>query len=230
MEFWVSKDAMDIENMGPSVIAQLYERGMVRNFADFYQLTVQDLLQLDLIKDKSASNIYEAIQKSKQCSLPRFITALSIKNIGKENAVTLAEQCGTLENIMNASIESLENVRGIATKMATDIYEYFHNEENVAIIKDLIAQGVVPEYTSMVKSDRFKDLTFVLTGTLSSMTRSEAEEKIKSMGGKTTSSVTSKTKYLITGENPGSKFDKAQKLGVIILSEEEFLKLLGKRE
>lgn len=229
LEFWVSKDAMDIENIGPSVIEQLYNLGMVRNFADFYRLSVEDLLKLDLVKEKSANNIYEAIQKSKNCTLPRFITALSIKNVGKENANILADQYGSLEKLMEAAPQSLEEVRGIAGKMASDIYEYFHTQENVAIIKDLLALGVVPEHTSVVKSDKLKDLTFVLTGTLSTMTRSEAEEKIKSLGGKASSSVTSKTTYLVAGENPGSKFDKAQKLGVIILSEEEFLALLRKR-
>ena len=220
---------MDIENIGPSVIEQLYNLGMVRNFADFYRLNVEDLLKLELVKEKSANNIYEAIQKSKNCTLPRFITALSIKNVGKENANILADQYGSLEKLMEAAPQSLEEVRGIAGKMASDIYEYFHTQENVAIIKDLLALGVVPEHTSVVKSDKLKDLTFVLTGTLSTMTRSEAEEKIKSLGGKTSSSVTSKTTYLVAGENPGSKFDKAQKLGVIILSEEEFLALLRKR-
>lgn len=229
LEYWISKDAMDIENMGPSVISQLYDLGMVRNFADFYRLTVEDLLKLDLIKEKSANNIYEAIQKSKKCTLPRFITALSIRNVGKENASILAEQYGSLEKLMDASVANLEEVRGIATKMATDIYEYFHTPENVAIIKDLLSLGVVPEHTSVVKSNKLKDLTFVLTGTLSTMTRSEAEAKIKSYGGKASSSVTSKTTYLVAGENAGSKFDKAQKLGVIILTEDEFLALLRKR-
>lgn len=229
LEFWVSKDAMDIENLGPSVIEQLYDSGLVKTFADFYRVTVDDLLKLDSIKEKSANNIYDSIQKSKNCTLPRFLTALSIKNVGKENANILSEQYGSLENLMNATIESLEEVRGIAKKMATDIYDYFHSEKNVAIIKDLLSQGVVPQYTSVVKSRKLKDLTFVLTGTLTTMTRSEAEEKIKSLGGKASSSVTSKTTYLVAGENPGSKFDKAQKLGVIILSEEEFLTLLRKR-
>lgn len=228
LEYWVSKDAMDIENLGPSVIEQLYNLGMVRNYADFYRLTVDDLLKLDLIKEKSANNIYEAIQNSKKCTLPRFLTALSIKNVGKENASVLAEQYGSLENVMNASIESLQEVRGIANKMASDIYEYFRTEENVAIIKNLLDLGVVPEHISMIKSDKFKNLTFVLTGTLSTMTRSEAEEKIKSMGGKASSSVTKNTSYLVAGEKAGSKFDKANKLGVIILSEDEFITMLEK--
>lgn len=228
LEFWASKDAMDIDNLGPSIIEQLYGLGMVRNYADFYKLTVDDLLKLELVKEKSANNIFEAIQKSKNCTLPRFLTALSIKNVGKENALVLSEQYGSLEALMNATIESLEEVRGIAKKMASDIYEYFHKEENVAIIKELLTLGVVPQHTSVIKSDKLKNLTFVLTGTLSTMTRNEAEEKIKSLGGKASSSVTSNTSYLVAGEKAGSKFDKANKLGVIILSEEQFLTLLEK--
>lgn len=228
LEYWVSKDAMDIDNLGPSVIAQLYDLGLVRNFADFYRLTIEDLLKLESIKEKSATNIYEGIQKSKNTTLPRFINALSIKNVGKENASVLADEYGSIENLMNASVENLENVKGVANKMATDIYTYFHSEENVAIIKDLLSLGVVPQHTSVVKSGKLDNLTFVLTGTLSSMTRNEAEERVKSMGGRTSSSVTSKTSYVVAGENPGSKFDKAQKLGVIILSEEQFLTLLEK--
>lgn len=228
LEYWVSKDAMDIDNLGPSVIEQLYDLALVRNFADFYKLTVEDLLKLEQIKEKSATNIYEGIQKSKNCTLPRFINALSIKNVGKENAAVLADEYGSLEALMDASIESLENVKGIANKMATDIFNYFRCEENVAIIKELLSLGVVPEHISVVKSGKLENLTFVLTGTLSSMTRPEAEEKIKSQGGRTSTSVTSKTSYLVAGEKAGSKFDKAQKLGVIILSEEQFLTLLEK--
>ncbi len=226
LEFWVSKDAMDIENMGPSVISQLYNLGFVRNFADFYRLTMFDLLRLDLIKEKSASNILAAINKSKNTTLARLISGLSIKNIGKETAALLADEFGSIENLMNATPESLLVVDGIAEKVANDVWTYFHNEKNVAIIKDLLALGVVPQHTSVVKSGKFKDLTFVLTGTLSTMTRSEAEEKIKTLGGKTSSSVTGKTSYLVAGENAGSKFDKAQKLGIIILSEDEFLQML----
>lgn len=228
LEYWVSKDAMDIDNLGPSVIAQLYDLNLVRNFADFYKLTIDDLLKLEATKEKSANNIYEGIQKSKNRSLARFINALSIKNVGKENAAVLADEYGSIEALMDASIESLENVKGIANKMATDIYTYFRCEENVAIIKELFALGVVPEHTSVVKSGKLENLTFVLTGTLSSMTRPEAEEKIKSQGGRTSSSVTSKTSYVVAGEKAGSKFDKAQKLGVIILTEEQFITLLEK--
>ncbi len=226
LEYWGSKEAMDIDNLGPSVISQLYDLQLVKNFADFYRLTMFDLLRLDLIKEKSATNLLNAIEKSKSQPLARFITALSIKNVGKETGSILAENFSSLENIMNASVDDFIKIDGIAEKMANDIFTYFHNDENVAIIKDLLALGVVPKHNSVVKSEKLKDKIFVLTGTLSSMTRSEAEEKIKTLGGKTSSSVTSKTSYLVAGENTGSKFDKAQKLGVIILTEDEFLKML----
>ena len=217
---------MDIDKLGPSIIEQLYGLELVKNFADFYKLTLLDLLRLDLIKEKSANNILSSIEKSKNTTLSRFITALSIKNVGKETAQLLAEAFGSLENIMNADVDSLIKIEGIAEKMANDIVSYFKDEENVSIIKELLALGVVPNHNSMVKSDELKNLTFVLTGTLATMTRSEAEEKIKALGGKTSSSVTGKTSYVIAGENTGSKLDKAQKLGVIILSEENFLNMI----
>lgn len=226
LEFWVSKDAMNIDKLGPSIIEQLYNLELVKNFADFYKLTLLKLLRLDLIKEKSANNILTSIENSKNTTLARFITALSIKNIGKETAILLAEEFGSLENIMNATQEDLMKIDGIAEKMANDIVSYFKDKENVSIIKKLLALGVVPNHSSMVKSDKLKNLTFVLTGTLSTMTRSEAESKIKALGGKTSSSVTGKTSYVVAGENAGSKFDKAQKLGVIILSEDDFLNML----
>ena len=226
LEFWASKDAMNIDKLGPSIIEQLYNLELVKNFADFYELTLLDLLRLDLIKEKSANNILTSIENSKNTTLARFITALSIKNVGKETASLLAEEYKSLENLMNANSDSLIKIEGIAEKMANDIVSYFNNEENVSIIKKLLSLGVVPNHSSMVKSDKLKNSTFVLTGTLKTMTRSEAENKIKALGGKTSSSVTSKTSYVIAGENAGSKFDKAQKLGVIILSEEQFLAIV----
>ena len=226
LKFWVSKDAMDIDNIGQSNIEQLYNLGLVKNFADFYRLDILDLMRMDATREKSATNIYDAIQKSKNTTLTRFITALSIRNIGKETASILANHFVTIEALMDASIEDLMQLDNIALKVAKDIYDYFHTEANVAIIKELLSLGVVPNEVSVVKSDRLQNKTFVLTGTLSSMMRGDAEEKIKSLGGKTSSSVTSKTSFLVAGEKAGSKFDKAQKLGVIILSEEEFLKML----
>jgi len=225
--FWASKDAMNIDKLGPSVIEQLYNLDMVRNFSDFYYLKMEDFLKLDLFQEKSASNVYNSIQDSKNTTLARFLTALSIKSVGKENANVLAQNFQSLENLMNASVEDIMNLDGFAEKTASEVYNYFHNEKNVAIIKRLLSLGVVPEHISMVKSDKLKDMVFVLTGTLSSMQRRDAEQRIAEMGGKSSSSVTKNTTYVVAGENPGSKYDKAQKLGVKILSEDEFLNILG---
>lgn len=225
--FWASKDAMNIDKLGPSIIEQLYNLNLVRNFADFYALRMEDFLQLDLFQEKSASNVYNSIQGSKSTTLARFLTALSVKSVGKENANVLAQNFQSLENIMNASVEDIMNLDGFAEKTATEVYNYFHNEKNVAIIKRLLSLGVVPEHTSMVKSDKLKDMVFVLTGTLSSMQRRDAEQRIAEMGGKSSSSVTKNTTYVVAGDSPGSKYDKALKLGVKILSEDEFLNILG---
>ena len=227
IEFWASKDAMDIDNIGPSVIEQLYTKGMVKNPTDLYKLTVDDFMKLDATKEKSASNMFNSIQESKTRSLVRLLTAFSIKNVGKETANLLVSEFDTLDNIMNISIDDLSKVDGIGAIIAKDIYEFFKDEKNIKMINELKELGINP--APLVKtSDKFKGLTFVLTGTLKSMTRDEASEIIKQMGGKTSSSVSKNTSYVIAGESAGSKLDKAQKLGVIILTENDFLSMIGK--
>ena len=230
LEFWVSKDAMDIDSVGPSIIQQLYDKKLVQSPVDFYKLTIADLMTLNLIKEKSAANIYNAIQGSKNRPLKRLITALIIKNVGKETADILANEYGTLENLMNASEADLAAINGIGEKMGKDIYEFFHNEKNIKMLNDLKAQGVEPPAVELPKSSLFKGKTLVITGTLSNMTRDEANELIKKYGGKASSSVSKNTSYLVVGLNPGSKFDKAQKLGVIILTEDEFLEMIKSEE
>lgn len=225
--YWVSNDAMNIDNIGPSLVEQLYNSNLVRDFADFYTLTTDDLLKLNLIKEKSAQKIYDAIQRSKKTTLKRFLTALSIKSIGKENAGVLADEFGSIKKIMNAKQGAIECLDGFAEKMASEVYNYFHNAKNVAIIKRLLALGVVPEHTSMIKSNKFKDQSIVLTGVLKSMTRTEAEQKIYESGGKNSKTVNKNTSFVVVGNEPGSKYDKALALGIRILSEEEFLKILG---
>ena len=227
LEFWASKSAMDIDKLGPSIIEQLYNRNMVRDFADFYKLTVKDFLKLDLFQEKSATNVYNSIQNSKKTTLTRFITALSIKSVGKENAAVLAEHFQSVLNLKKAKVAEIENLDGFAEKTATEVYNYFHNDKNVAIIKRLLSLGVVPEHISVVKSDKLKDAVFVLTGTLGSMSRTEAEQKIVEMGGRNSKSVSKNTDFVVVGENPGSKYDKAIMLGIKTLSEEEFLNMLG---
>lgn len=226
IEFWVSKDAMDIDKIGPSIIEQLYNKGFIKSYVDLYKLTMQDFMQLDLVKEKSAFNMYNAIQNSKNKPLARILTAFSIKNVGKETASVLANEFETLENLQIASIDDLSKIEGVGDVIATDIFEFFNNQETIKMIEELKALGVEPAPPEQNISDDFKGLTFVLTGTLQNMTRDEASEKIKKMGGKTSSSVSKNTSYVLAGEKAGSKLDKAEKLGVIILSEDDFLKML----
>lgn len=226
IEFWASKDAMDIDSLGPAVIEQLYDKKFISNPVDLYRLVPQDFLQLDLIQEKSASNLYNAIQESKTRPLKRLITALSIKNVGKETADILANEFGTLENLQNADFESLKNINGIGPIIAEDIYKFFHDEKNVIMLSELKSLGVEPPQAEAPKSDVLKGKTFVLTGTLEHLTRDEASEIIKSHGGKTSSSVSKNTSYVLAGENAGSKLEKAQNLNITILTEDDFLEMI----
>lgn len=228
LEYWVSKDAMDIDSIGPSVIAQLYNLGMVKTPVDFYKLSEEDFLKLELVKEKSASNMYNAIQTSKSRPLARFVTALSIRHVGKETADIIVNEYPSLDAIMNASVEELSNIEGIGEKIAKNVYDFFHNSENIEMIEEFKKLGFVFENNVLEKTNELEGKTFVLTGTLQTMTRDEASDKIKMRGGKTSSSVSKKTSFVVAGENAGSKLDKAQDLGVIILNEDEFLKILEK--
>ena len=227
LEYWVSKEAMDIDSVGPSVISKLYDLELVKEPLDFYKLTINDFLKLDLVKEKSATNMYNAIQESKEKPLARFITALSIRHVGKETAELLTGEFPTIEDFKNASLENLAKIDGIGDKIAKNVYEYFHNEHNIKLLEEFEKLGFLFKNTSVQKTNELEGKTFVLTGTLQSMTRDEASDKIKMMGGKTSSSVSKKTSFVIAGENAGSKLDKAQDLGVIILNEEEFLKMIN---
>ena len=221
---------MDIDFIGPNVIDQLYEKNMVKNPADFYSLTQQDFMQLDLVKEKSAFNMYNSIQKSKEKPLSKFITALSIRHVGKETAELLANHFQSLDAIKNANIEEIAQIDGIGDKIANSVKEFFNQPYNIELIKNLNLLGVHPTHKIVVQSTVLNSKTFVLTGTLSTMGRSEASEKIKQLGGKTSSSVTKKTDFVVAGESAGSKLTKAQELGITILSEEEFLKMINTEE
>lgn len=230
IEFWVSKDAMDIDKVGPSVIEQLYTKNFIKTPVDLYKLTMQDFMMLDLVKEKSAFNMYNAIQDSKNKPLSRLLTAFTIKNVGKETAGVLASEFGTLDNLMNASVEDLSKVDGVGEIIAKDIFDFFRKPETIQMIEELRSLGVEPAPPVQNVSDEFKGKTFVLTGTLQNMTRDEASEIIKQMGGKTSSSVSKNTSFVVAGESAGSKLDKAQKLGVIILTENDFLNMIGRKE
>lgn len=226
IEYWASKEAMDIDYVGPALIQQLYDREFVSNFADLYRLTTDDLMQLDLIKEKSASNIFNSIQNSKTRPLNRLLTALGIRHVGKETADILAGEFATIDDLKTASLEQLSAIEGIGEIIAKSIYDYFKYDNNLKMLEDLKELGVNPVSKVKPKSDKLAGKTFVLTGTLQNMTRDEASAIIKSHGGKTSSSVSKRTSYVLAGENAGSKLDKAQDLGVIILTENDFLEMI----
>ena len=189
LEYWVSKEAMDIDSVGPSVIEKLYNIGLVKAPIDFYKLMVEDFLKLDLVKEKSATNMYNAIQESKSKPLSKFITALSIRNVGKETAELLVNELPSIDDFKEASIEKLSEIDGIGDKIATNIYEFFHNEHNISMLEEFRELGFKFTNTAQARTDELSGKTFVLTGTLQSMTRDEASDIIKSKGGKTSSSV-----------------------------------------
>lgn len=231
IEYWVSKEAMDIDFVGPSIIEQLFKKNMIKSAADLYALSQQDFMQLDLVKEKSAFNIYHSIQASKNRPLAKFLTALSIRHVGKETAQILASHFKTLENLSTSNIEELSHIEGIGEKIAQSIFEFFNNENSIKFLNQLKDLGVEPSSEIFeAKSDILAGKTFVLTGTLQSMTRDNASKKIKLLGGKTASSVNKNTSYVIAGESAGSKLIKAQNLGVIILSEDDFLSMLGEEK
>lgn len=227
LEYWVSKEAMDIDFIGPSVIDKLYGLGLIKTPLDFYKLTYEDFLKLDLVKEKSAANMFNSIQESKTKPISRFVTALSIRHVGKETAELLTNEFATIDSLLNANLEQLSAVEGVGEKIAQSVYEFFHDENNLEMIKEFHNFGFEFKQTVLNKTDELAGKTFVLTGTLQNMTREEASDKIKLKGGKTSSSVSKNTSYVVAGVNPGSKLDKAEKLGVIILSEDEFLELVG---
>lgn len=222
IEYWASKEAMDIDGIGESIVEKLFEKGLIVDFADLYKLSLEDFMQLDLIKEKSAENLFKAIEKSKTPTMTKFLTALSIKLVGKETADLIANEYPTLEEIKNARLEDLTKIDGVGEKVAKSIIDFFNDEDNKKILSKLELYGVKPQGSAIIKiSNIFEGKTFVITGTLSKP-RNNFEEKIKQLGGKVSGSVSKKTSYVLAGENPGSKFDKASALGVIILNERDF--------
>lgn len=222
IEFWCSKDGMDIDGLGEAIVDDAVEKGIIKDIADIYNLTEEDLMKLDLIKEKSAQNLLKSISDSKNRPLKRFLTSLPIKLVGKETAELIANEFLTLDKVQNATKEALVEIDGVGDKVAESVVEFFKDDDNKKLLEKLHDFGVIPQSADSEKvSDKFKNLTFVITGTLSKP-RSDYEAIIKSMGGKVSSSVSKKTSYVLCGENPGSKFDKATSLGVIIIDENSF--------
>ena len=223
---FVSRDAMNIDGLGENIISTLLEKDMISNIADIYDLKYEDILTLKKNGKKFAQNLIDSINASKENDLYRLITAFGIRHVGVKAAKILAKRYGTLDNLSKASFESLSYVEEIGPIVANSIKEFFEQEQTKDLIKRLKNAGVnMTRLKSDEEDDRFAGKTFVLTGTLEKYTREEASEIIEKFGGKTSSSVSKKTSYVLAGEDAGSKLTKAQSLGVQVISEEEFIEM-----
>lgn len=225
LKHFVSRKAMDIDGVGGKLIEQLVDRELVHTPADLFKLDLTTLTRLERMGTKSAENALASLEKAKNTTLARFIFALGIREVGEATALNLANHFKTLEALQNADLEALQQVPDVGEVVANRILAFWHEPHNVAVVNDLIAQGVHWETveTKEVTENRFKGKTVVLTGTLTQMGRNEAKALLQDMGAKVSSSVSAKTDFVIAGDAAGSKLTKAQELGVTVLTEEEFL-------
>jgi DNA ligase (NAD+) len=224
-----SRRAMDIEHLGEAVANQLVDRGMVRDFADLYHIEVETLATLERLAKKSATNLYEAIQGSKSRGISRLLFALGIRHVGEHAASQFAQHFGNMEKVFMATEEEIASIYGIGPRIAAAAAEFFAQKENRRVIERLQAVGVkMTEVTAPRMKKILAGKTFVLTGTLKHFSRDEAKATITRLGGRVTSSVSKKTDYVIGGTDPGSKYDDAQRLGVPILDEAAFKKLIAR--
>lgn len=223
---FVSKEGMDIEGLGGSIVEQLIEKQFIRNIADIYTLKLEDIASLKKNGKKFAQNLIDAIHTSKQSDLYKVITALGIRHVGSKASKTLAKHFKTMEAMMNAEVEELSTINDVGDITAKSIYEFFRQEQTKDLILRLQQDGVNMESLEQELDQKFSAMTFVLTGSLENYTREEASNLIEKHGGKVSSSVSKKTTYVIAGEEAGSKLTKAQELGVTVVSEEEFTKML----
>jgi DNA ligase (NAD+) len=223
-----SRHVMNIDGMGEALVDQLVDRGMVKSVADLYQLTVEQLVSLERMGEKSASNVIRNIENSKRSPLPRVLNALGIRFVGERTAVFLAEYFGSMEAIESAALEQLQQAEEVGPKVAESIFQFFREPRNRELVDRLRAAGLqFTHATTRPKAGPLAGYTLVLTGTLPTLSRDEAKQLIESAGGKVGSAVSKKTSYVVAGEDAGSKLVKAQELGVKILSEEQLLGMIS---
>ena len=223
---FTSKKSFDIEGLGPKIIDKLIDESLISQAPDIFQLKEGDLLPLERFAEKSSKNLIEAIQKSKKITLLRFIYALGIRHVGEETAIDLANFFGSIEKLEKATKEQLEDIPDVGSKVSESVYNWFHKKQNQKFIDDLIKAGVEILPPPQI-GKKLRGKTFILTGSLELMTRSEAEKKIRLLGGHPLNSISKQgTDYLVVGANPGSKLDQAKKLGVKVIYEKEFLKMI----
>jgi DNA ligase (NAD+) len=226
LRFFGSRGAMDVEGLGEKLVDQLVDRGLVRDLADLYHLEEATLVGLERMGKKSAENLLAQLERSKQTTLPRLLVALGIRQVGEATATALAQHFGTLAALMAASEEELTAVRDVGPEVAAAIHAFFAEKQNRKVIERLLAAGVEPAEVRALHGP-LSGKKFVLTGSLESMTRPEAQRRIEALGGRVTSSISKETDYVVVGEDAGSKLARAEKLGIARLDEAGFRKLVG---
>ncbi len=227
LQHFVGKKGFDIVGLGPKILTQLYINKLVQSYPDIFKLTETDLRPLERFADKSAGNIIASIDSRKTVELGRFLNAIGVPMVGEETAFDLAEHFGNIHEIMDAKLDEINKVYGIGERVAQSIVNFFSDADNRSLINELLSSGIKlknPERAA--RSGPLKGKTFVFTGGMETMTRQAAEDKVRKLGGDASGSVSKLTTYVIAGSEPGSKFDKAQKLGIKIISEEKFLKMV----
>ncbi len=223
---FVSRKAFDIEGVSEKTIIQLYDDLNLRHFSDFYKLTKEQLVSLEKFQDKKAENVIKSLEKSKRIDLSRFIYGIGISEVGEKTAKDLAKTFRSLNNLKDATLEEIDSIEDIGEVIAQNIYDFLREDDNIKEIKRLFDVGVVVEEESKQKSNKLAGLTFVLTGTLENYSRDDMTKLIEENGGKTASSVSKKTNFVLAGTNAGSKLDKAKALGIEIISEKDVLNMI----
>jgi DNA ligase (NAD+) len=226
LRYAVSKSALNVDGMGPKIIDAFLEHGLISSLPDIFELEKDEILELPRFAELSAENIVKAVEAAKKTTLPRLIISLSIDHVGEETAYLLADHFKTMEKLRVAAKEDLEKINGVGPVVAQSLAEWFSSKANAKILDRLLSHVKVEKAAPVASAAPLSGLTFVLTGTLSSLERTAAESKIRSLGGKISSSISKKISYLVAGAEPGSKLAKARELGVKVLSEQEFLKMI----
>lgn len=224
---FVSKKAFDIVKLGPKIIDRFIEEGLISNPADIFRLKKEEISTLFRFGEKSAQNLIEAIERAKEIPLSKFIFALGIRHVGEQTAIDLANKFGSIERLMKASFAEINSIPNIGDVVADSIYRFFRDEKNIKLINDLLAVGVKIIPPQKIAKEKLKGKVFVFTGALKSMTREKASEKVRMLGGEVASSVSKRVNFVVVGESPGSKYEKAKALGLKIISEDEFLKMIS---
>jgi DNA ligase (NAD+) len=229
LKFFVSKDGMDFEYFGPELVGRLYRKGRIRTISDFYRLTREDLLDLERMGEKLADKIMDSIEHRRSVPLSHFLKSLGIRNVGEYIAGVIARAVVSLDRLFRITMEELVDINEVGPGVAESVHRYFHGEEGGKVVEEMIKSGLIVEDEKVERefSEEVTGKTFVLTGTLTRLSRKEAEELIQGRGGKASGSVSGKTDYVVAGASPGSKLAKAESLGVKVITEKEFISLIG---